>query len=121
MNNKELYFYDFEVFKHDWLVVFRHFSSRINIMFHNDLNGLKEFLSKAHMLIGFNNYYYDDVILYALVKENYTNLELYKLSQNLIKGTIVPQKYKVGTLITLDCMQELRQGVGLKLLNTTWE
>lgn len=116
MSNKELYFYDFEVFKHDWLVVFRHFSSRINIMFHNDLDGLKEFLSNAHMLIGFNNYYYDDVILYALVKENYTNLELYKLSQNLVKGTIVPQKYKVGTLITLDCMQELQQGVGLKTI-----
>lgn len=111
---EEMFFYDFEVFKHDWLVVFKHFGSDLDLVFHNEPEELKEFLSKVHILIGFNNYYYDDLILCALINENYTPEQLYELSQKIIKGENVPQKYKVANLITLDCMQELQQGVGLK-------
>ncbi|WP_064590317.1 hypothetical protein [Streptobacillus moniliformis] len=110
----EIFFYDFEVFKHDWIVVFKHLGSDLDLIFHNEPEELKKFLTTVHVLIGFNNYNYDDLILYSLVKENYTPTQLYELSQKIINGDNIIQKYKINNLVTLDCMQELQQGVGLK-------
>ena len=78
---------------------------------HNNVEELKEYvdrLSKSKsILVGFNNYYYDDVVVAGVL----LGKDPYEISKKLISGTRV--NYKLN-LITLDVMQELPLGVGLK-------
>lgn len=100
-------FYDFEVFKNDWLVVFKDNDNFIIIV--NDKEKLKLFIEehKKSILVGFNSYNYDDIILAGLL----TNKDPYELSKKIINGS--KPKLKLN-LITLDVIQELPLGVGLK-------
>lgn len=100
-------FYDFEVFKNDWLVVFKDNEKFIIIV--NDKDKLNEFIKEHEksILVGFNSYNYDDIILAGLL----SNKDPYELSKKIISG--VKPKLKLN-LITLDVMQELPLGVGLK-------
>lgn len=102
----KLIFYDFEVFKYDWLVVFKENDKFIVI--HNDLEKLKEYINEKSIYVGFNNYNYDDVILGGLL----LNKDPYELSRKIILEENKPQIRL--NLITLDVMQELPLGVGLK-------
>lgn len=114
-----LFFYDFEVFKYDWLVVFIERISGKIYKFHNDVEALREFLHLGNILIGFNNYNYDDIILTALVHDRYSTIDLYNLSQAIItKNTKVPYKLKARAknIVSFDCMQELQMGVSLKAI-----
>ena len=103
----KLIFYDFEVFKYDWLVVFKENDNFIVIK--NDVEKLKRYIkeNEKSILIGFNNYGYDDIILGGLL----TGKNPYELSKEIIKGN--RPRIKLN-LITLDVMQELPLGVGLK-------
>ena len=77
--------YDFEVWKHDWLVTFKNHWTKETNTFHNDRDGLLKFLD-AHndaILVGFNNSYYDDWILFAIQND----CDPFKLSKYLIKET----------------------------------
>lgn len=114
MQNNTIFIYDFEVFKHDWIVVFKDLSSDFEFVIHNDIKFLKQVLSTCIGLIGFNNYNYDDLILYALINLNYTNIELYNLSQDIINKKNIAFRYKVGGIVTFDCKQELDPSVSLK-------
>lgn len=100
-------FYDFEVFKYNWLVVFK--ENENFIVIENNLDELKQYVenNQKSIFIGFNNYGYDDIILAGLL----TNKDPYELSKQIIHG--VKPKLKLN-LITLDVMQELQLGVGLK-------
>ena len=62
----KLIFYDFEVFKNDWLVVFKENNNFVVIV--NDKTLLKNYIknNEKSILIGFNNYNYDDLILAGL-------------------------------------------------------
>lgn len=102
----KLIFYDFEVFKYDWLVVFKENDKFIVI--HNDLEKLKEYINDKSIYVGFNNYNYDDVILGGLL----LNKDPYELSRKIILEESKPQIRL--NLITLDVIQELPLGVGLK-------
>lgn len=99
-------FYDFEVFKHDWLVVFERNGQIARI--HNDRDALMRFLSNINFLVGFNNYNYDDYILAALIK----NIDPYEVSKELIHNK--KPNFTLNKPITLDVMQELKMGVSLK-------
>lgn len=99
-------FYDFEVFKHDWLVVFERNGQIARI--HNDRDALMRFLSNINFLVGFNNYNYDDYILAALIK----NIDPYEVSKKLIQNK--KPNFTLNKPITLDVMQELKMGVSLK-------
>ena len=59
-------FFDFEVFKHDWLVVFIG-QDDSEIVVWNDPAILKKTLEKFDCLVGFNNYSYDDLILSGIM------------------------------------------------------
>ena len=100
-------FYDFEVFKYDWLVVFKNGDKYTTII--NDLEQLKSYMNRAKssILVGFNNYKYDDLILASLLLGKIP----YKVSQRILKKEKVT--YKLN-MITLDAMQELPYNVGLK-------
>ena len=101
--------YDTEVLKNDWVMVFK--EGEDYRVIHNNVEELKSYvdtLSKSKsILVGFNNYYYDDIVLAGLLMGK----DPYEISNKLIKGTRV--NYKLN-LITLDVMQELPLGVGLK-------
>ena len=102
-------FYDFEVFKHDWLVVFKTASHVYKI--HNDRDKLKKILKNFSLLIGFNNHNYDDYILAELLRDKVVT-EVYDLSQSIVIDKIKP-KIRLN-FPTIDVMQEMKQGVGLK-------
>lgn len=104
---QNLIFYDFEVFRYDWLVVFK-MNNEFKVI-QNNIKELKEFIDKNQksIFIGFNNYNYDDIILAGLLIDK----DPYELSKKIIQGE--KPRLKLN-LITLDCMQELQLGVGLK-------
>lgn len=98
-------FYDIEVYKHDWLVVFEQEDKITKI--HNDSEALKSFLSSVQILVGYNNYNYDDKITAAILK----NLDPFDASQKIIKNKRFG--LRLNNPLTLDVMQEI-QGLSLK-------
>lgn len=99
----EYLFYDIEVFKHDALVIFKDIDKNVVKSYHNDFNGLGEFI-KGKTLVGFNNYHYDDIILTAMIS-NWSNYQIKVLNDEIINGTCL--KKANLNCITLDCHQEI--------------
>ena len=62
-------FYDFEVFKHDWLVVILDMGAQEEHVIINDPDRLKSFYTahKGDIWCGFNNIWYDQYILKAIL------------------------------------------------------
>lgn len=93
--------YDFEVFPNDWMCVILNLANNRIIRIHNDKAALMSSLSSKDILVGFNNYWYDDIILWAIQ----TDQDPYEISQQIIGGTF-KRKINCGFL-TLDVKQEL--------------
>lgn len=113
--------YDCEVFKYDWLIVLLIDDDQV-IKIHNDVEALKERLSSKKILVGYNNYNYDDLILSAILMGK-NNEQIYKLSQTIISG----KRPRVKSLpyLTLDVMQEInfslkeaQANMGLSIVET---
>lgn len=64
-----IHIFDFEVFKFDWIVVFRDpYTTGSYLAIHNDNYHLKEFLgAQGGVIGGFNNKHYDDWIIQAIL------------------------------------------------------
>ena len=109
-------FYDFEVFKNDWLVVFIG-QDDSEIVVWNDPAILKKALEKFDCLVGFNNHNYDDLILSGIMS-GYNNYEVWKLSNAIVNGGNIENKIKVMArkLPTLDTKQELDPRLSLKVI-----
>jgi hypothetical protein len=59
--------YDIEVFKYDWIVVFYDTSSNTWSVYHNDNDGVREYMGqKDRVFCGFNNKHYDNHIVKAI-------------------------------------------------------
>lgn len=93
--------YDFEVFPNNWMCVILNLANNKIIQIHNDKAALLSSLSSKDILVGFNNYYYDDTILWAIKND----LNPYEISQQIISGEF-KRKVSCGHL-TLDVKQEL--------------
>lgn len=93
--------YDFEVFPNDWMCVILNVANNRIIRVHNDKAALMGSLSSKGILVGFNNYGYDDIILWAIQ----TDQDPYEISQQIIKNEF-KRKISCG-FITLDVKQEL--------------
>jgi len=93
--------YDFEVFPNDWMCVILNLANNRIIRIHNDKERLQSALSSKDILVGFNNYHYDDIILWAIL----TDQNPYEISQQIISSTF-KRKVNCGFL-TLDVRQEL--------------
>lgn len=107
-------FYDFEVFKKDWLVVFVG-QDNSEIVVWNDPAVLKKALERFDCLVGFNNHSYDDLILTGIMN-GYNNYEVWKLSNAIVNGGNIPAEIKniARKLTTLDTKQELAPSLSLK-------
>ena len=117
MGKYKLIFYDVEVFKYDWLVVFIDYDTRKKCVIVNDRNKLIEFykacMKNKIILCGFNCRNYDQWIIKAIVK----GLDVYKVSDGLVKKgkkgfQLIPKHYEVP-VINFDVMQGFN---GLKTL-----
>lgn len=108
MELNKLVFFDFEVFKYDWLVVFNYDNQETVIV--NDCEGLNQFISSHndYYFIGFNNYNYDDIICHKIIEgEN-----PYKINCLIIDEH---EKISIDTYLykSLDLYQDLKR-VSLK-------
>src|SRR5690606_272260 len=74
----------------------------------NDRGALERLLSQTQILIGYNNYGYDDKVLASILRK----LNPYDVSQKIISGKRF--SLRLQNPITLDVMQEIRQGLSLK-------
>jgi len=109
-----IYAFDFEVFKFDWLVVFKNDQSMV--VFHNDQEGLRNWLKENNpILVGFNNHHYDDKILFNLIARDIcTPADLLSISKKIIDDE---EKIWVDLpVLTLDTRQELEQNISLKAI-----
>lgn len=109
-----IYAYDFEVFSNDWLVIFKNDQS--TVIFHNDQYALKKWIKENRpILVGFNNFYYDDKILHKLLCSYYSlPSDVYKTSQILIKNQ--EKIWSKLPILTLDTRQELSKNISLKAI-----
>lgn len=99
----KLLFYDIEVFAYDALVVFKDINKRVVKSFHNNFNGLSE-LIEDKVLVGYNNYYYDDKILTAMIN-GWNVHQIKQLNDKLIrneKWNVIHPKIK-----SLDVFQQI--------------
>ena len=102
--------YDMEVLKYNWIIVFKEGDTYKVI--HNNTDELKAYIDtlkkNKSILVGFNNYHYDDIVLAGLLLGD----NPYDISKKIVVDN-AKIRYRLN-LITLDVMQELPLGVGLK-------
>ena len=115
--NKQLAFYDFEVYQQDWLVVI-HTNLDVTYRIHNNIEELREVAKDITCWVGFNNYHYDDLILAALLlnTENIKEVSDTIINANRQDKTPILPKLKTITnkFTTLDVKQELPKSLSLK-------
>ena len=106
-------FYDFEVFKHDWLVVLKNTDDRSTTIIHNDPEQLKQFYEqhKKDIWCGFNSRNYDQYILKAIL----CGMDPYEVSQYIIvkkqKGWSYSKLFKQIRLFNFDVMTDKYHGL----------
>lgn len=103
LNEKELLFYDIEVFKHNAFVVFKNINKETVAVFHNDFDGIWDVV-KDKTLVSFNGHHYDDKILTGMLNCN-TPEQLKHLNDRIILNG---EKCKTDMrLNTLDVYQQI--------------
>ena len=96
-------FFDIEVFKYNAMVVFKDENKKLLRVFHNNFKGLLDFI-KGKVLVGFNNYHYDDFILHAMIDQK-INKQIKELNDRIISGEQIKLKYR--KFESLDCFQQI--------------
>ena len=64
--NYEWYTYDTEVFAYDFIIVFKNKRTGEHTVFHNDNEGVREFINEYAIYCGFNTKHYDQYIIKAI-------------------------------------------------------
>ena len=77
--------YDCEVFKHDWIVVFKDNKTGTYTVIHNDNEVLKMAINNDDIYIGFNSKHYDQYIIKAIAAD-FTPEEVKKLNDYIMGG-----------------------------------
>lgn len=120
MIKDNIWIYDCEVFKHDWVVVFKNVESGEYQVFHNDPYQVQWFMEQDPLLCGFNVKHYDNHILKAVLVE-LTPEDVKEVNDEIIvngiKGWDIDwlQQYKVR-FDTFDLMDDMQQGLSLKAI-----
>ena len=116
------YFYDVEVFKENSMVVFKDKSGETIKVFSTSLDGLGEYLDKGIIthagysgledfitgtkLIGYNNFHYDDYILYAMSKELDQSI-IKQWNDSIIHNKSLVNMKKIECCETIDVFQQI--------------
>lgn len=77
--------YDCEVFKHDWVVVFKDRKTGSYTVIHNDNEALKMAIGNENLYMGFNSKHYDQYIIKGIAAD-LTPEELKQLNDYIIAG-----------------------------------
>lgn len=120
--NAQTLVYDVEVFSHNSLVVFKNLDGETVRVFSSNLDGLGAYLDKGLIsgpgyaeledyiqgktLIGYNNYGYDDYILYAMSKELPQEV-IKQWNDSIIGGGSLLNMKRVECCNTLDAFQQI--------------
>lgn len=110
-----LMFYDFEVFKYDWVLVAINPIEKTEDVIVNDRQKLIELyeMSKSYIWIGYNSRNYDQYILKAIILGmNVKRINDYIIKDGL-KGNQIDRGFQRVQLYNNDCMQQMN---GLKTL-----
>ena len=76
---------DIEVFAYDWVVVFKDYDTKVRAIYHNDNDGVKEYLAQEGIIyIGANIKHYDQFIIKAIALD-FTPQECKTLNDFIIK------------------------------------
>lgn len=115
-----VYVYDIEVYKYDWVVVFRRTDSEKHLVIHNNNYKLKKFLSRQRRLIsGFNSKGYDQWILTA-IDHGANNKILKELNDWIISGESAWEfpflQYKKRNFDSFDLRDDTQMGLSLKAI-----
>ena len=118
----DLLFYDIEVFKFNSMVVFKDIEGKTVRVFSSSLDGLGDYIDqglikgqgfkdldeflKGKTLVGYNNYFYDDYILYAMSMN--MGQEIIKTwNDSIIQGLSNVNMKKINTCKTYDAFQQI--------------
>ena len=119
MWNLDNYFiYDCEVFKEDWIIVFKELTTGLRTIIHNDNEAVMEFMKGQPVLCGFNNKHYDNHILKAIMLDM-TPAEIKQINDTIIvygiNGWEIPTLKDSGIWFeSFDLMDDTQQGTSLK-------
>jgi hypothetical protein len=102
-----LLFYDIECYPHDSFVVFKDIDKNLLGVFTNkdSFKGLRQFI-KGRTLVGYNNYWYDDHMLNAMMNGS-SQERIKKLNDAIIGGA---KQYPQKGFQSLDCFQQIDVG-----------
>jgi len=112
--------YDIESYKHDFFVVFKNKETGEYFDFHNDNEGVREFINEYGIFCGFNTKSYDQYIIKAICA-GFNPYEVKQLSDWLVKndnqGWQYPQLqgfyYRFNNI---DIRDDVQQGLSLKAI-----
>lgn len=103
MHQENYLFYDIEIFSQNAMVVFKDINKKLIRVFHNNFTGLSKFI-EGKILVGFNNYYYDDKILTHMLNLKSVS-QLKEINDRIINGE--PIAVKKPPFKSLDVFQQL--------------
>lgn len=118
----DLLFYDIEVFQYNSMVVFKDIEGKTVRVFSSSLDGLGDYIDqglikgqgfkdldeflKDKTLVGYNNYFYDDYILYAM-SMNMDQEVIKTWNDSIIQGLSDVNMKKINTCKTYDAFQQI--------------
>ena len=111
-----IWIFDFEVFKYDYLVVFKSLKTGEYKVIWNDPYQVQWFMESEPILCGFNNKHYDNFILKAVLVES-TPEEVKEVNDEIIGGK---NGWEIGFLSkyfdSFDLMDDMQVGLSLKAI-----
>lgn len=117
---ENIYIFDFEVFAHDWLVVFKNLQTGEYTVIWNDSYEVQWFMNREPLLCGFNNKHYDNYILKAVLGEVDPETVKSVNDEIIVNGT---NGWNIGWLNqykiyfdSFDLMDDMQQGLSLKAI-----
>ena len=102
-------FYDIEIFAEDALIVFKDVNGDTMRIYHNTFEGLSDFITDK-VLVGYNNYHYDDLILTNMIRISDKNPEKIKILKYINDQIIGDEDYYCTTddnIFSLDVFQQI--------------
>ena len=111
--------YDTEVFAHDFIVVFKDYDTGEYAIFHNDNDGVRDFITDDAIYCGFNSKGYDQHIIKAIVA-GFSTEEVKAVNDWIISGQ---QGWECPLLFgiyyrfnNVDIMDDMQMGLSLKAI-----
>lgn len=115
----EMYIYDIEVYKFDWLIVFKNVVTGEYTVIHNDNHAVKEFVTRDKLLGGFNNKHYDNYILKAIIA-GADNTLVKEINDFIIAGNLGFEHWFIkqsrAWFNTFDIRDDMQAGLSLKAI-----